>query len=740
MNTYETFYFRRSNQTTLSEYYTDNNWTFTLSISGNVTILPSYSPEQLNEIPLRNSWNGHTPEEVLACGKDILAEELFANKEPCYSEVEALLPPITENSYCFLSGATSWSGVLIDKQGQIFPQTNGCVRNPDPIFSPVLVDGHLGEVEPKQFLLDKRYPLLFSVHKEAQNILEFLYFVEPGDTNRDPIVWIRSKWYSLSNPASCTIDYQIASLSRYTGRKIEAETFLTALMDTVIYWVKFANTGSQIEIPEKVLQNVTYGTQMFCAATFSADHAHYGHLHYGEEIHDNFPPNYIWTLETCFLWGRNAWAQRIWQHLLIYVLNDEGRFVYRQGEHELFGASAVEYGQLLFVAEQYHEKLDSAHWPEEYWEKITGMGNVLLANCVSCSEFDNRTFIRMCAEADTNSRVHVYLNNNLWGIRGLRALASLLTESGRIYESTPYTEMADILEKNIVFLTQTNSKQSNFGKLVPFRFGYSAMPYTLSTCQDTAKPLSSADLRKYLIASHMRAEGNNVQDLTENTYANYRYYLEALSTMLLPPSYAESIISLREAIGGECLGMTRFYSWLDDWPVIHYAKYLLETNAIPKYILLLYAHTAHHGNPKLMCYYEQVSIDGKVKAPDCVPSLLTTALMTAWMFAYETVEKRELLLLSAIPESWFNQSFHAYKIGFSSGTCSFHYENNRLDLEFSIPPRQDTVLVWRGRKHLCAEDIIQGISAVEQIDGNRILLKKGIRCVTFEIAQNHPAL
>ena len=729
---YEILHVCREGGGTLTEYWDGNQWCMRMEEPGIEETMELYTLQALSEKEERNPWDNKDPQELLNSGRDILGEEILKRGEPEYREVQGILPPITQSAYCFLSGSASWGGVTVDPLGQIYPQVSGNLRQPDPIFSPVQVDDVLGECIPRQFLLAGQYPLLFSVHNDGNESLEFLYFVEPGDPDRDPIVWIRTKRYNRDAPEHCEMEYRIAALSRHTGRKISKETFLTALADTIAYWIKFCRSGAWLSIPEESLKKTVYGTLMACATTFSGDHAHYGHLRYGAELHDNFPPNYIWSLEACCLLGHHAWAQRIWQHLLVYVLNDQGRFTYRQGEHELFGASAEEYGQLLFLANRYCRLLGIALWPESYWHKLTGMGNVLLANCVSCEEYGGRVLIRMCAEADTNTRVHVYLNNNLWGIRGLQALAQLLQKNGSVSQAEPYSRMAETLLENIRVLAEEYSQDTPYGPLVPFRFGYPALPYTLSTCKDTSVSLGEKELRRYLTPSEARSQGNG-QDLTENTYANYRYYLEALSAMLLEEKQGEAIVALREALGGEYLGMTRFYSWLDDWPVVHYARYLLETGRIPKYLLLLYAHTAHHGNPDLMCYYEQVTTQGEVVAPDCVPALLTTAIMTAWMFAYETVDSCTLLLLPGIPVSWFRSVFSAKKIGYSGGSCDIEWDGRRISVTFTSPLERNTALVWRQKETILLDDILHGAEYIERLEGNRIYLKKEIQKIVMEI-------
>ncbi len=717
----------------LRELYRDGTWIMRFEDRSGVADMTCYAVTRLEAVDARKPWDGQWPGELLRHGRDVLGEALLQKGEPSYEAVRRLLPPVTQGAYCFLSGAASWGGVLVDRQGQIFPQSSGSLRQPDPIFSPVLVDGVLGERAPRQFLLAGKYPVLFSVHSDSDEVLELLYFVEAGDPDRDPIVWIRSKRYSKNDPASCAVCCQIAALSRHTGRRIDEAALLTALADTVAYWRRFEAAGARLSFPEKPLLNAVYGTMMSCAATFSGDHAHYGHMWYGAELHDNFPPNYIWTLEACCLMGQHAWARRILQHLLTYVLNDHGRFVYRQGEHEDFGASAEEYGQLLFVLERYGLLLDEAHWPEAYFEKLTGMGEVLLQACMPCPEADGRIMIYMCAEADTNTRVHVYLNNNLWGIRGFQALARLLRRHGGTEAAAPFADMAETLLCNTQALTEQFTEESAYGPLVPFRFGYTAKPLTLSTCAETSEPVDEAALRKYWVRSHERHSQGGSQDLTENTYANYRYYPEILSAMLLKRDQAEALVRMREAIGGEYLGMTRFYSWIDDWPVTHYGRYLLESGRIEKYLLLLYAHTAHHGHPDLMCYYEQMTTDGAMVAPDCVPSLLTTAIMTAWMFAYETVDRRRLRLLSAVPKGWFKTGFSAQGLGYSGGVCHIKWDGTRLEVAFSAPPAFPTEIFWRCADRLSPDAIVRGMEFVDRVEGNRVILKAGVKSAVLEI-------
>ncbi len=733
----------KKNGNSLREYYENGSFAMELAEGKSVRRFCMYCVDDIDKERTINAYGGHTAEELLDSGKDILAEALLKNGDPDFAEVANILPPVTAGSfdilcgaYCFLSGRASWSGVMVDTQnGNVYPQTVANDRITSPIFSPVMVDARLNRNKPYQVLLGGKFPFLISVHKLANTVYEFFMFVEAGDPDRDPVVWIRTKKYDVGAEKGFELDYRIVARSRLTqARKIDKNTFLDTLFDSICYWNAFDSQTAQFDIPEKLLENVVGGAVMSTATTFSGDHAHYGHFVYGEEVHDNFPPNYFWALEGCCLLGQTVWAKGIFSHLIRYVLDSHGKFFYRQGEDELSGASAAEYGCILFIANKYQKLLGAETWDKECWEKLIGMGNVIVDNFVPCAEFDNKRLILMCAEADTNTRIHVYLNNNLWAVRGLENLIALLESHGKGAPANTFKDVLRELSQNVEALLQAHTvKDTRFGDLPPFRLGYTATPHTLSSCKDTFAPMTDEAFRRYFTASYSRSEGNEGQDLLENSYANYRYYPEMLSSMLLEEEQAKAIVKMRENIGGEYLAMNRFLERLDEWTALHNARYLLETGNIEKYLLLLYSHTCHHGHPELMCYYEQVAPGQKWRAHDCVPSLLTTPIMVGWAFAYETVEKNTLSLLRAIPKAWFTKPFKVKNLMYSDGCIDIRVEEQRVRVAFSSPLQKQAEIVWRNKETLSASDIVSGQEYIEAIAGNRLLLKKGVTKVDIVI-------
>ena len=750
----ETFEFKRISGGILREYTDGESWWLEYTDEDGTRVLPMYDIHREPDAQ-RVPYLGYTLDEVMDSGKDILGLKLMEGGEVNYSEVIGALPRITENAYSFVGGPASHSNMTVDTRGAVYRQLSGRDLGGEaaPDYEPWSEIPELEGVMPYQVALAEEIPVLINIYEVGKEIIEIIYFIEPGDSGRDPVLWIRKKRYLTDAPLSPKYQYNAVELFYELPNApivsdafdpdqiiIERQKFvpdekvIEALADTVSFWVKYNERGAAVSLPEKRLERITIGAMAACAATCTADRPHYGHKYYGKEIHDNFPPNYIWLIETACIMGRSEWAKRVFDHLLTYATTDEGKIVYRQGRAMIYGASATEYSNLLFLADRYFEKLGVCDFSSDKISRLCGMGNIILAHCVECPEFGGKILVKMCAEADTNSRVHVYLNNNLWSIRGLRSLASILTRLG-LSDGKKYADMADIIWQNVSeLLKEKTVYDERFGHLPPFRFDYTATPHTLSYCKDTFGPISDEEFAEYLKASVSRGdEKSEGQDSTENCYANYRYYPESLSSMLLPEELACGAENLRENLGGEILGMTRFRSWVDNWPVLHHARYLIESGRIDKYLLLLYSHTELHGNRERLCYYEQVKLFGRVSAHDCIPSLLTTPCMVGWMFAYERLADGKLTLLSALPKSWYEQPFEAKKIGYSGGELCICSDGSAVTVEFSALSPAGCQLVWRAKDEISLSDIACGAEFIESIDGNKINLKAGLKAVKIAV-------
>lgn len=599
--------------------------------------------------------------EIMDSGRDLLGERILANGIPrdC-AAVSGILPRQSKGAFGFISGQASWNGIILSLQGGLYPQTTRTAVSELEMFSPTLADPELGQIPPAQVWLDGSLPIAIGVHMGKKRILELTYVCEPGDSSRDPSVWIRAVTLEKDTYDVCAESFFVC------GRQLDHQLSATTTEDywdvfesAACHWLNFRSSFANLQLPDPMLQRALYGCISAAAITFSDAHPHYGHCDYAWETHDNFPPTFITAIESAILMGNAAYAGRVADYILRCVVDSKGRFCYRQGADRLFGASASEYGQFIWLLERYEAALSESLNLEDpkYLEILTRMGGMLIDSVAPLQAYPELSVVQMCAEADTNGRVYSYVQNGYWTYRGLTALADLMDRHGA--DGTHYRKAAEVILANTNEAARRLKVDTPYGPLLPFQLEYTATPMTLSNCHDTFYPLSHDEWSEYLQESNVRGRFETEQDYLENTYANYRYYLEMLSARCMKREEEAAIVRLRESLGGELLGMTRFLNRVDDWPVFNYARFLLETDRLEKYLLLLYAHTYYHGIPEMMCYYEQIGLDGRAYAPDCVPSILITPLMISWMIAFEPVGERALYLLRGAPEQWYHKGFSA---------------------------------------------------------------------------------
>jgi len=114
-------------------------------------------------------------------------------------------------------------------------------------------------------------------------------------------------------------------------------------------------------------------------------------------------------------------------------------------------------------------------------------------------------------------------------------------------------------------------------------------------------------------------------------------------------------------------------------------------------------------------------------AHDCVPSLLTTPLMMAWMFAYEPIEEESIYLLKAVPKKWFETGFLVDKVGTSKGNFNICVKTGEDYVSISISIPKDikhipVYLVLRCFSNICEDHIVSGHEYITAYHENRLQL------------------
>ncbi len=676
------------------------------------------------------SWTAEKRREVFEHGEDILAKEAQGKS---FDEIYKMLPHDYEMCYIPLGHPVSETHPTVDFSGNITRQRDWFNKwyTEDPeldiAYKPSLLYGELGAVKPYQNFLDGLYPILYNVHETESMVLEGCYFLETGDIKNSNCVYVRNVVFDkiekkIINQRHMRIPQRVIMDCVNNDSYLPAEIFHDAFLNVVDYFEEFRRRNAKVTLPEKKLENSHIGTLFTLEGLLSGERTRYGHRNYGTFNHDFFPPNIIASIITYSINGQSTKAARLVEYFLSYAIDRRGRILYRQGYWQTYGFSASEIGQILWAINRFERVMEPKGFIKHYMHKITAMGNFLRWKVVEPEELPGISVIRTCAEADTNERVHDYLQNTLWGIRGLEAVAALSKKYGG--DAEPCCAMAEKLRESVKEICRRTKVESKFGPLVPFRLDYTAIPLNFSNCKlSTAYPVTPEEYEAYRKGGSDNVRRDNgerlEQDPSENTYANYRYYPEILSSCILNPEYERSMLNMREALGGELMGMTRFGHGTDDWPAYNMALNFLERGEHKKFRNLLFAHAAHHGLIDFHIYYEQVAMNSRencfIIRDSCIPSIVLNNLMINMMFAYESMNGGGIYLLRGIPADWVGKKSFACE-GVCAGSGSFTIDATPDTIKVKSTDCHEAILFLNGY----TEDRLNSLSAK-----NNIALRQG---------------
>jgi hypothetical protein len=158
---------------------------------------------------------------------------------------------------------------------------------------------------------------------------------------------------------------------------------------------------------------------------------------------------------------------------------------------------------------------------------------------------------------------------------------------------------------------------------------------------------------------------DNMTESRIASYTNYRFYPEMFSSGGLPTDVAMKLGEFRRTHGGEILGMTRFITWLDDWPIQAIALWWLELEeaalgnssmgSADHIALAAISHLAHHSSRGTFTAYEQVNWADN-QADNCVPSQLVVPTLLVHSLVHANADGDQVWFHRGVPDHWFLSS------------------------------------------------------------------------------------
>jgi len=325
--------------------------------------------------------------------------------------------------------------------------------------------------------------------------------------------------------------------------------------------------------------------------TFQGNHPKYGVNEYGKVEHDGFPPIIIAVVDALSAWGLNKRAAELFNYWL-------SRFVKNDGTIDYYGPSLSEYGQLLHIATILYKRAGGDGWWDVGFSKLNQMVESLLQMHTEALKTDG--LLSGVPEADTRNEKGKYFHNNAWIVNGFIQWGKLCKITNKKPTTTIqsiFSSAARLKSDTLRAIGQTWSSDTNDWWL-PVRLGNIPRP-------------------------------KNMTDGNEASYTNYRYWLELLSSGILPEDIANRVVNARLNGGGQFCGMTRFMDWLDDWPLTDYLYALWNLNRKNDFLLSLFGHISYHQCEGHLTAYEQFHFpgdpNGSKQADYCLPSQLVAA-------------------------------------------------------------------------------------------------------------------
>ncbi len=623
-------------------------------------------------------YDGKSAEEILASPQDILGNKILEKENIDANDIAALLPPLS-NGYQILGSPLS---------GGISPivLSNGKIQFGNTVlYDPSEVEVRLKNQKPLRGLLDNWMPIAHYYYFDSKPAYRMIAFVPVWERGNIPAVYV-----GLSEIDADGFPQKMRCWKTNASslEPIEEKNFWLDFVQTVFHWKQFERSLSLPEIPDQKILQAVKGGLALTRVIFAGEHPHYGARNYGETVHDTFPPAFLNALETAFRYGEHEWAKSLIAFWFRYCVNQDGTIRYWQRD-VCHAASASEYGMMYRLLAKIDRAKNQSWGIQSYLDQLEESTHYLHSLRRSIDSEGVR-LIHMGAEADNAELKNAYFSNNLWTAEGLEQLANLFERYQRKGTAAQLHHMAQDIMSDIQKALTSTAIQTEYGLLPPIHPFYAALPLTLSAGVKRPEEISKPLWNDYINNKMVTIPAGNLQqppqNLRENTYANYRYYLEMLSSGALPHEMAEAIVRMRAARGGELLGMTRFSGHLDDWPVAEWAKYLLSTDRLKEYWLLFYSHILHHQDREMLTAFEQAGIDGRYRAADCIPSQLVAARMLVYAFAFEFPGDDHLYLLRGIPEDWYEagKRFDWLNAPTTSGEISLEIACNKRHIEIKI--------------------------------------------------------
>lgn len=620
---------------------------------------------------------GHTREEIVASGADLLADEILAvPSDPTYERIAGIFPPLTNvrlGTYSFIGTPNSFD--------KIWFQYGGRSPNFDPVVLQPTIDGVRHARKVWDGLVGGYLPVLRFVYPETDATwTELIAFAPFRTTNGNDRV--QPAWYRVSRVEGNTLKWSryVDSYLPFIDRDTtDAGSFYSDLLRLKQQWDEILRPAMTVELPDERVQNMARFALVRAIMTRVGDFPKYGAVDkdYAGSEHDGFPDTF--TVETAAMieWGLLDRASRYIDNYFQYFVRDDGSLLYR-------GPETGQYGRMLTVLAQFVDAGGDGQVLLRHRARIDAIAKLLLALRERALELPpNDAAHGMLAgwseadavlEREPSRYMQPYFSNSTEAARGFRDL-------GRIWER--------------IGTTTSDAALTAWGQ----RLARESNALRKDIAQSIAKSMLTIDGKSVIppIAGVTEPFHLAVQrDRVDPQYRAYRAYMEMMHSGFLSPEQVRSIVDYRATHHDMLLGVPTAYGF-NTRELVGFLSYghgygLVQSDMIRESLLLLYSHMAHqHTRGTWLAPETRKPLSTDESAPYCTPSQLFVPLMTRWLLVFEDPLAETLWLGKGIPRDWLEDGKHVSvskaptrwgSIGFS---IQSQLRRKRIEVRLDLP-------------------------------------------------------
>ena len=547
-------------------------------------------------------------DELLGADEDVLGERALAAGEPSLALVAGMLPRLVD--YAFVGDPRVDERVMVAADGAI----EGLL-------------GPLTELPWDELARHARWGIV-----DARLPLPMLQVASDGLVREQIVVatvGADGALRTLVRRRSAGLEGESVEYLAPGSGEASAEDFYRAVLDSWLHAYAFRLWHMSVRGGDRLLSDLAASSMRLADLTARGCRPRYGIGVYDQERHHSFPPATLHLVHCLLDWGHFERGEELLGCYLDAHLLADGAFDY-------YGPAVAEYGQMLALAARYIDLTGDLRWwlrrqsvLRPIWRRLLGLRAQSLAD--EDAPPNARGLIPGLPEADYHGDEgqwrQYYFAGDVWVIRGLMDMARLLRVTGQDGEASAIEAEVDAYRRDLLAAVEASKVPTDRGVFV------APGPTQLQPFE-------------------------RMTDGRHPSYVNYRYWAEMVSAGVLDEGTVRQVFEYRRSHGGELLGMTRFLDHLDDWPVVNYARALVELGEVDRYLLLMYSHLAHHQSAGWLSAYEQVSVRPDERglrrevAGQVAPCQVTVPQMLRWALAYELRDADVLLVAPCVPWWW----------------------------------------------------------------------------------------